>query len=64
MKGRTQIKVNEKTAKERRQHKRSNTKVLAVAFKGQSLDTHDLSIGGTLITGYETTRCRPVPCCR
>ena len=45
MKGRTQIKVNGKPAKERRQHKRSNTKVLAVAFKSQSLDTHALSIG-------------------
>ena len=33
--------------------KRSNTKVLAVAFKSQSLNTHDLSIGGTLITGYD-----------
>jgi hypothetical protein len=32
--------------------KRSNTKVLAVAFKSQSLDTHDLSIGSTLITDY------------
>ena len=53
MKGRTQIKVNGKPAKERRQHKRSNTKVLAVAFKSQSLDTHDLSIDGTLITGYD-----------
>ena len=53
MKGRTPIKVNGKPAKERRQHKRSNTKVLAVAFEGQSLDTHDLSIDGTLIAGYD-----------
>ena len=53
MKGRTQIKVNGKPAKEPRQHKRSNTKILAVPFKCQSLDTHDLCIGGTLITGYD-----------
>ena len=53
VKGRTQIKVNGKPAKERRQHKRSNTKVLAVAFKSQSFDTHALSIGGTPITGYD-----------
>jgi hypothetical protein len=52
VKGRAQIKVNGEPAKKRRQHKRSNTEVLAVAFKGQSLDTHDLSIGGPLITGY------------
>ena len=42
-----------KPAKERRQHKRSNTNILAVAFEGQSHDTHDLSIDGTLITGYD-----------
>lgn len=42
-----------KPAKEHRQHKRSKTKALAVAFEGQSCDTHDLSIGGTLITGYD-----------
>lgn len=45
--------AKEKPAKERRQHKRSKTKVLAIAFEGQSCDTHDLSIGGTLITGYD-----------
>ena len=49
----TQIMAKGKPEKERRQHKRSKTKALAVAFEGQSCDTYDLSIGGTMITGYD-----------
>ena len=45
--------AKEKSTKEHRQHKRSKTKALAVAFEGQSYDTHDLSIGGTMVAGYD-----------
>ncbi len=43
----------EKTEKERRRHKRSKPSKIVLSINGKKYPTHNLSIGGSLISGYD-----------
>lgn len=43
----------EKTEKERRRHKRSKPPEIVLGIDGKQYPTHNLSIGGSLIGGYD-----------
>ena len=45
--------ATKKTEKERRRHKRSKIPEIALSIDGKQYPTHNLSIGGSLIRGYE-----------
>ena len=45
--------ATKKTEKERRRHKRAKNPEIALSIDGKQYPTHNLSIGGSLISGYD-----------